>query len=105
MNETDDKVDLSGVFDGVKPQKDNVLPRLVTMIQVEEPIEGKDIPSRLLVTVNGGEVIRYQNLDKLPVEVKRVIDTLPGSMGFTKDILLKNINSLRLAVKMMKDEP
>ena len=95
--------DLAGVFEGVKPQEDNLLPRLVPMIQVSEPIGENDVPRRLLVTVNGGEVIRYQNLAKLPLEVQRIINTLPGSVGFTKDILLKNIENLRIAVENMKE--
>lgn len=93
--------DLAGVFEGVKPQEDNLLPRLVPMIQVEEPIGDEDVPSRLLVNVNGGEIIRYQNLSHLPVEVVRIIDTLPGSMGFSKVILLANIDKLRNAVENM----
>ena len=97
-------IDLSGVFDGIKPQEDNVLPRLVTMIQVTEPIQEKDVPKRLLVTVNGGEVIRYQSLSHLPVEVVRVIDTLPGFVGFNKDILLEKIDNLRNAVENLKVE-
>jgi hypothetical protein len=97
-------IDLSGVFDGVKPQEDNVLPRLVTMIQVTEPIQENDVPKRLLVTVNGGEVIRYQNLSHLPVEVRDVISTLPGSVGFTKDILLEKIDKLRNAVENLSVE-
>ena len=98
------QIDLNGVFDGVKPQEDNVLPRLVTMIQVEEPVQEEDIPSRLLVTVNGGEIIRYQNLSHLPVEVRDVISTLPGSIGFTKDILLEKIDKLRNAVENLRVE-
>jgi hypothetical protein len=102
------QIDLNGVFDGVKPQEDNVLPRLVTMIQVEEPIQEEDIPSRLLVTVNGGEIIRYQNLSHLPVEVLNVINSLPGSsMGFskvTKHFLLKEIEKLRIAVEKIEGE-
>ena len=96
------QIDLSGVFDGVKPQEDNILPRLVTMIQIAEPIQEKDIPSRLLVTVNGDEIIRYQNLAHLPVEVRDVISTLPGSMGFSKRILLEKIEKLKIAVENMK---
>ena len=95
--------DLAGVFEGVKPQEDNLLPRLVPMIQVSEPIGEEDVPQRLLVSVNGGEIIRYQNLAKLPLEVQRIINTLPGSVGFTKDILLKNIENLRIAVENMKE--
>ena len=98
------QIDLRGVFDGVKPQEDNVLPRLVTMIRVEEPIEEGDIPLRLLVDVNGGEIIRYQNLAKLPVEVTRILTSLPGSPGFTKDVLLKNIENLRIAVEKLPEE-
>ena len=102
------QIDLNGVFDGVKPQEDNVLPRLVTMIQVEEPIQEEDIPSRLLVTVNGDEIIRYQNLSHLPVEVLNVINSLPGSsMGFskvTKHFLLKEIKKLRIAVEKIEGE-
>ena len=98
------QIDLNGIFDGVKPQEDNVLPRLVTMIRVEEPIEEGDIPLRLLVDVNGGEIIRYQNLAKLPVEVTRILTSLPGSPGFTKDILLKNIDNLRIAVEKLPEE-
>lgn len=99
-----ESIDLSGVFEGVRPVAENTIERLVTLLRVEEPIEEEKIPGRLLVTVNGDQVVRYQNLDRLPVEVKRIIDTLPGSMGFSKDILLKNINSLRLEVEMMKEE-
>jgi len=95
--------DLAGVFEGVKPQEDNLLPRLVPMIQVSEPIGEEDVPSRLLVNVNGGEIIRYQNLAKLPLEVQRIINTLPGSVGFTKDILLKNIENLRIAVEKLEE--
>lgn len=96
------QIDLNGVFDGVKPQEDNLLPRLVTMIQVEEPVQEEDIPSRLLVTVNGDEIIRYQNLAHLPVEVRDVISTLPGSTGFSKRILLEKIEKLKIAVENMK---
>ena len=98
------QIDLSGVFDGVKPQEDNILPRLVTMIVVEEPIREEDVPGRLLVSVNGGEIVRYQNLAKLPVEVTRILTSLPGSLGFTKDVLLKNIENLRIAVEKLPEE-
>ena len=98
------RIDLNGVFDGVKPREDNILPRLVTMIQVEEPIQEEDIPSRLLVTVNGGEIIRYQNLAHLPVEVRDVISTLPGSIGFSKKILLEKIEKLKKSVEKIEGE-
>ena len=94
--------DLTNVFDGVKPVAENSIPRLVTMLQVEEQIEEDKIPSRLLITVNGEQVIRYQNLEHLPVEVRDVIGTLPGSMGFSKHILLEKIEKLKIAVENLK---
>ena len=101
-----DKIDLSGVFDGVKPTVENNLERLVAQIRVEEPIEVGDAPRRILFNVDGGETLRYVHMGSLPREVVDVINRLPNSVElFSKRELLKSIEKLRESVLELPTPP
>ena len=101
-----DKIDLSGVFDGVKPTVENNLERLVAQIRVEEPIEVGDAPRRILFNVDGGETLRYVHMGSLPREVVDVINRLPNSVElFSKRELLKSIEKLRESVLELPNPP
>jgi hypothetical protein len=101
-----DKIDLSGVFDGVKPTVENNLERLVAQIRVEEPIEEGEVPKRILFDVNGGETLRYVHMGSLPQEVVDVINRLPNSVElFSKRELLKSIEKLRESVLELPNPP
>ena len=100
-----DKIDLSGVFDGVKPTVENNLERLVAQIRVEEPIEVGDAPRRILFNVDGGETLRYVHMGSLPQEVVDVINRLPNSFDlFSKHELLKSIEKLRESVLELRTD-
>ena len=101
-----DKIDLSGVFDGVKPTVENNLERLLAQIRVEEPIEEGEVPKRILFYVNGGETLRYVHMGSLPQEVVDVINRLPNSVQlFSKRELLKSIEKLRESVLELPNPP
>jgi hypothetical protein len=101
-----DKIDLNGVFDGVKPTVENNLERLVAQIRVEEPIEEGEVPKRILFNVNGGETLRYVHMGSLPQEVVNVINRLPNSVElFSKRELLKSIEKLRESVLELPNPP
>ena len=100
-----DKIDLNGVFDGVKPTVENNLERLVAQIRVEEPIEEGEVPKRILFNVNGGETLRYVHMGSLPQEVVNVINRLPNSVElFSKRELLKSIEKLRESVLELRTD-
>lgn len=99
-------LNLNDVFEGTKTQEENSLPRLVTMIQVTERIDEKDVPSRLLVRVNDGEIIRYQNLAHLPVEVQNIINSISsGAIVVSKQTLLLRAKELLASIENLPDPP
>ena len=118
-----DKIDLSSVFDGVKPVPEVKISRITAMMHIDEHMEDEELPNRVLFTVppkhNKGEekVVRYARINSLPTEMRNLINLFSSyQTHFSNDLgvgveyredtrldsILKNLDDMRNKVLRLK---
>jgi hypothetical protein len=102
------QLSLDILLEGTKPAVENIVERLVSLFYVQEKIEKSEAPKRILFQTNEAtEMIRYVNLESLPIEVRRIISHLPSSIDsisfFNKSALLDAALELVESIKNLPE--
>lgn len=87
----------------MKEEMDEIIEDANSKLVREVEIEG-DHPAKILAKCGDGTHL-YYSFNHLPYELRRVIQNLPGTLGYTKVELESHMEDLIDMVKRLPDEP